>query len=256
MPTKRPDQLPEGEDFNFDDILMVEKNPDSPDRKLYKTTLRELMEAALKIDPERMGSNAIVGTQSQFDWLIEQMKKLTDNPIIDVDDYSDFESPTKDLEESYITPTPTPTTSVQPTPTPTPTVTTSTIDPNAPIPSTTPTPTPSVSAKPLEKELQIEIEGRQDIVLLLPEQYKTKRFGYSNWRIKPGQDTDNIYINYIGYFPDQFINTGLNEKLLSLMKVNNESLRAEVGLLDSENLLLSSQGLIEGSVLKITLIYS
>jgi hypothetical protein len=256
MPTKRPDQLPEGEDFDFDDILMVEKDPDSPDRKLYKTTLRELMEAALQIDPQRMGNNAIVGTQSEFEWLIEQMKKLSDSPIVNVNDYSEFDSPTKELEQSYITPTPTPSASVLPTPTPTPTVSTSARDPNAPIPSTTPTPTPSVSPKPLEKELQIEIKGRQDIVLLLPEQYKPERFGYSNWRIKPGQDTDNIYINYIGFFPDEFINTGLNEKLLSLIQVNNESLRVEVGLLDGDNLLLSSQGLIEGSILKITLIYS
>ena len=129
MPTKRPDQLPEGEDFDFDDILMVEKDPDSPDRKLYKTTLRELMEAALKIDSERMGSNAIVGTQSQFDWLIEQMNKIQESNITNVDSYENYDSPTKELEESYVTPTPTPTPSI------TPTVSATPADPNQPKPS-------------------------------------------------------------------------------------------------------------------------
>jgi len=37
MPTKRPDQLPEEDDFSFEDILMVEKFPDSEQRRLYKT---------------------------------------------------------------------------------------------------------------------------------------------------------------------------------------------------------------------------
>ena len=43
MPTKRPDQLPdipEDDDINFEDILMVEKSPDTNLRKLYKAKLR------------------------------------------------------------------------------------------------------------------------------------------------------------------------------------------------------------------------
>ena len=84
MPVKRPDQLPEGEDFNFEDILMVEKSPDSNERKLYKTKLREFMESALKMDPERIGSNAVLGLQSKFEWLIEQMDKISQSPVLDI----------------------------------------------------------------------------------------------------------------------------------------------------------------------------
>ena len=256
MPTKRPDQLPEGEDFNFDDILMVEKNPDSPDRKLYKTTLRELMEAALKIDPERMGSNAIVGTQSQFDWLIEQMKKLTDNPIIDVDDYSDFESPTKDLEESYITPTPTPTTSVQPTPTPTPTVTTSIRDPNAPIPSTTPTPTPSVSSKPLTKLVTFFVKDFHSAIFEINPSYLPEVHGYNNWNFVNGQDTDNVYLSFSGYFPKKFNPSLMGEKLLTLRKLNATEIKLEVVLLDDFGRVQNIQGLKNNSSLEIDIIYS
>ena len=71
--TTKPVEEIEGEDFDFDDILMVEKDANSENRKLYKTQLRELMRSALKMDPERMGSNAVLGMQSKFDWLIEQM---------------------------------------------------------------------------------------------------------------------------------------------------------------------------------------
>lgn len=252
MPTKRPDQLPEGEDFDFEDILMVEKGPETEERKLYKSQLREFMKSALKMDPERMGENAILGMQSKFDWLIEQMEKLSSSPLIDVENYADYESPSKEKEQLYVTPTPTPTPSI----TPTPSVTPEPIDPGAPRPSPTPTPTPSVSGKPLTLEKQIEIEGRQDIVFLLPEQHKPERHGYTQWQIKAGQDAENVYINFFGFFPDEFNNTALNEQLLSFIKVNNELIRAEVGLVDSFGDLQSTQGMVEGSSMRFTIIYS
>lgn len=256
MPTKRPDELPEGEDFNFDDILMVEKNPDSPDRKLYKTTLRGLMEAALKIDPERMGSNAIVGTQSQFDWLIEQMNKIQSSKITNVDSYDEYESPTKDLEESYVTPTPTPTPSITPTITLTPSVSPEPIDPSVPRPSPTSTPTPSVSRKPLEMKKQITIEGRQNVIIPLPEEHKPERYGYNTWSIKPGRDTDNVYINYFGVFPDLFKPSSMGERLMSFVQIDQSFFRVEVGLIDSIGNLDSTQGLTSSSDITFTIIYS
>ena len=101
MPTKRPDQLPEGEDFDFEDILLVEKFPDSEQRKLYKTQLRKLMASALKIDPERMGNNAILGYQSKFDWLIKQMELLSSKGYLGIQEYHDYNSDTKDQEKQY-----------------------------------------------------------------------------------------------------------------------------------------------------------
>ena len=250
MPTKRPDQLPEGEDFDFDDILMVEKDPDSPDRKLYKTTLRELMEAALKIDPQRMGNNAIVGTQSQFDWLIEQMNKIQASNITNVDSYDDFDSPTKDLEQSYVTPTPTPTPSITPTASATP------ADPNQPKPSPSVTPTPTATPRPATISRQITIEGRQNVIIPLPEEHKPDKYGYNNWSIKAGQDTDNVYFNYFGLFPDLFRPSSMGEKLMSLIQVDQDFLRVEVGLLDSIGNLKSTQGLTSSSDITFTIIYS
>lgn len=249
MPTKRPDQLPEGEDFDFDDILMVEKDPDSSDRKLYKTTLRELMAAALKIDPQRMGSNAIVGTQSEFEWLIEQMKKIQASNITNVDSYDDFDSPTKELEESYVTPTPTPTPSITVTP-----ITTS-------LPPTTPNPTPTPSATPraATKTFTLTIEGPQSQVLKLPIEYSPDVHGYSDWKIEPGQDTDNVYLVFNGYFPDSFQPSGVGEKLSVLKKYSQKEIFIQTAIPGStteffgtsvEGPSRSTQGLIEPS--KIT----
>lgn len=244
MPTKRPDQLPEGEDFDFDDILMVEKDPDSPDRKLYKTTLRELMEAALKIDPQRMGSNAIVGTQSEFEWLIEQMKKIQASNITNVDSYDNFDSPTKDLEQSYITPTPTPTPSITVTP-----IFTS-IPPSTP----NPTPTPSSTPRPPTKSFLVTIKGPQPQNLNLPIEYSPKIHGYNDWRIDNGQDTDNVYIVYNGYFPVSFTPTSAGEKLSILRKSSPTQLNIQtvipgnnIEFLGIEGPIKSSQGLIEPS---------
>ena len=247
MPVKRPDQLPEGEDFNFEDILMVEKSPDSNERKLYKTKLREFMESALKMDPERIGSNAVLGLQSKFEWLIEQMDKISQSPVLDIEPYSIYESETKNQEYLYITPTPSPTPSITPTPSPS-----GFIQP--PTPSSTPTPTPTPKAD--QKELQITVRGRQNIVVPIPEQYKPYQHGYTNWVIKNGENTSNTYSNYFGLYPDSFQPTALGEKLLSLYRVDNSHIRIEVGLVNQIGLVTSTQGLIEGSQISFTLIYN
>lgn len=252
MPTKRPDQLPEGEDFDFDDILMVEKDPDSPDRKLYKTTLRELMEAALKIDPQRMGNNAIVGTQSEFEWLIEQMKKLSDSPILNVNDYSEFDSPTKELEKSYITPTPTPTPSITPTVSATPDFG----GEPQPSPSVTPTVTPSASWKPASKTVTLRVEDFRSAIFEIPPSYLPEIHGYNNWNLKNGEDTDNIYFLFSGFFPKSFTPSPMNEKLLTLRKLNETEIKLEVVLLDDFGRVQDIQGLKNNSSIEIDIIYS
>lgn len=252
MPTKRPDQLPEGEDFDFDDILMVEKDPDSSDRKLYKTTLRELMEAALKIDPQRMGNNAIVGTQSEFEWLIEQMKKLSDSPIVNVNDYSEFDSPTKELEKSFITPTPTPTPSITPTMSSTPDFG----GEPQPSPSVTPTVTPSASFKPASKIVTLRVEGFRSAIFEIPPSYLPEIHGYSNWNLKNGEDTDNIYFLFSGFFPKSFAPSPMNEKLLTLRKLNETQIKLEVVILSDSGSIESVQGLKDQSTIEINIIYS
>lgn len=256
MPTKRPDQLPEGEDFDFDDILMVEKDADSETRKLYKTKLREFMRSALKMDPERLGENAILGTQSKFDWLVEQMEKISQSPIVDINDYDDFDSESKQKEQQYITPTPTPSASVQPTPTPTPTVTTSPRDPNAPIPSATPTPTPSVSSKPLTKVVTFSVQDFHSAIFDIDPNYLPEVHGYNNWNFVNGQDTDNIYTLFSGYFPKKFTPSLMGERLLTLRKLNNSQIKLEVVLLDDFGRVQSIQGLKNNSSLEIDIIYS
>jgi len=85
MPTKRPDQLPEEDDFSFEDILMVEKFPDSEQRRLYKTKLRNFIESALKFDSERAGSNAILRQWVSFMrlmWIMPSRIRYTPGPRI------------------------------------------------------------------------------------------------------------------------------------------------------------------------------
>jgi hypothetical protein len=255
MPTKRPDQLPEGEDFDFEDILMIEKNPNSGSRQLLKAEMRDFMISALKTDPQRMGSNAILGLQSKFDWLIAQMDKITESSILNIDNYDDFESPSKNEEGNYITPTPTPTTTPSITPSSTP------LDPNQPKPSPTPTPTPTQTPKPLTKELQLEIQGSKGQILNLPFEYLPSTHGYSDWRIKNGTETDNIYIIYNGYFPSEFIPSGAGERLSTLNKISKNRLSIETVIigptedfLETEGLVRSTQGLIDGSTLRLSII--
>lgn len=250
MPTKRPDQLPDGEDFDFEDILMVEKDPETSERKLYKSTLREFMDAALKIDPERMGSNAIVGMQSKFEWLIEQMEKIEASSLIDVDSYKDFDSPTKELEESYTTPTPTPTPSI------TPTISATPADPNQPQPSPSVTPTPTSTPQSLTKELEVELNDFHVQILELPPQFLPEVHQYSTWRIKPGQDTDNVYTIFSGFFPNSFQPSVLKERLLTLKKISETQLKIETALIDDFGQIFSIQGLKNGSTIKFTIILS
>lgn len=263
MPTKRPDELPEGEDFDFEDILMVEQEPNAENRKLLKAKIRDFMSSALSMDPERMGANAILGMQSKFNWMLEQMEKLSESPLIDIQDYDDYDSPEKDKEQSYVTPTPTPTPSITPTITPTPSVSPEPIDPSVPRPSPTPTPTPSVSGKPLEKELMVEIDGPRTPLFDLPFEFSPFAHGYSNWRIKGGEDTDNVYVIYNGFFPDEFNPSGAQERLSTLRKDANGQLTVYTVIPGEDIVFLgtatsgppqSTQGLVRNSNLKFTIV--
>lgn len=207
MPTKRPDQLPEGEDFNFDDILMVEKDADSSSRKLYKTQLRKFMESALKMDPERMGSNALLGLQSKFDWLIDQMNTLAEANAFNIEKYSEYDSNVKREELKYIIPTP----SITPSWTPTPSATLPQI-----IPSTTPTPTPT--STPAADQEFITINGSTPPVFDLPPNYLPKVKGYNNWFILDGSSTQNISPYFRGTKPFSFTPSSAGEYLSLLSK--------------------------------------
>jgi hypothetical protein len=246
MPTKRPDQLPEGEDFNFEDILMVEKFPDSESRKLYKTQLRKLMESALQMDPQRMGENAILGMQSKFDWVIEQMNKLSDNNIINVDRYEEFNSPSKEQEKPFITPSVT----VTPTPSSTPP-----LDPSIPRPSMTPTPTPTTSSKPLTMEKQITLEGPLNRVCPMPNQHHPLSNGYNQWKIKAGQDNKNTTLFFVGFFPDNYKPNVEFEKLSIFRKIDNKHFELTTEYLDELGLTSSEQGLPPSSEITFTIIY-
>ena len=252
MPTKRPDQLPEGEDFDFEDILMVEKDADSETRKLYKTKLREFMRSALKMDPQRLGENAILGTQSKFDWVIEQMEQISKSPIMAVEEYGVFESESKQKEQQYVTPTPTPSA----TPTPTPSDPTLTKDPNAPQPSVTPTPTPSASSEPLTKVVTFSAQNFHSAIFDIDPAYLPEVHGYKNWNFINGQDTDNVYILFSGYFPKKFSPSLMGEKLLTLRKLNNTQIKLEVVLLNDAGIVQDIQGLKNNSSIEIDIIYS
>jgi len=200
MPTKRPDELPEGEDFDFEDILMVEQEPNAENRKLLKAKIRDFMSSALSMDPERMGANAILGMQSKFNWMLEQMEKLSESPLIDIQDYDDYDSPEKDKEQSYVTPTPTPTPSITPTITPTPSVSPEPIDPSVPRPSPTPTPTPSVSGKPLTKLVTFFVKDFHSAIFEIDPSYLPEVHGYNNWNFVNGQDSDDVYLLFFWIF--------------------------------------------------------
>lgn len=246
MPTKRPDELPEGEDFNFEDIMLIEKDPNALDRKLYKTKLRELMRSALKMDPERIGENAILGMQSKFDWLITQMEKISENTFFNVEPYQEYDSETKTKELQYVTPTPSPTPSITPTPS-------RAID--APIPSQTPTPTPTPSSLPETKIVSFTISDFHSPSFELPEEMNPIIFGYSNWElVDAGGSMSSTN-------PDSFQPSILNEELLTFRKlflrhINSYGLKIETALLDDDGNVLSVSGLKNGSSITFRIKYS
>lgn len=251
MPTKRPDQLPEGEDFDFNDILMVEKFPNSESRKLYKTKLRTFMESALKMDPERMGQNAILGLQSKFEWLVQQMETLAEANAFDIQKYSDFESDSKSNENEYIPPTP----SITPSLTPTPTPSKDFIQPS-------PTPTPTPSATPPQTDYQITVNGSTSSFFDLPNNYLPQKFGFTSWEIVPGNASNGISPYFQGTRPDNFQPSLGGEKLsLFTRDSSSDSLIVRTHIIRNEGdedneEILNMGGIQNNSQLTFTIRYS
>ena len=157
MATKRPDQLPSGSDFEMNDLLMIEKDPDTFDRSLVKTSISDFMGSALKFDPERFGQNPITGFQSQFKWLMESMNALSQQPAFEstVNPYASVQA--ADPDEAALLPTPTPTYTPSATP----------LIPPTPTPTVTPSITPTPSTPTFIRQNAITIEGSNDITRIV-----------------------------------------------------------------------------------------
>lgn len=172
MATKRPDQLPSGNNFDFDDLLMVEKNPNQIDRELLKTSISDFMDSALKFDPERFGENPITGFQSQFKWLMETVQTLTELPSLkdEVDSYEEVQR--QDPVEKQFLPTPTPSI--------TPTSSRTQPPPASPLPSLTPTPTPSRPSFIANQSITFSVTNAAEeafITKTIPNQYMPEFIG-------------------------------------------------------------------------------
>jgi len=215
MPTKRPDQLPEGEEFDFEDILMVEKDPNSSGRSLHKAQLRKLMQSALKMDPERLGENAILGLQSKFEWVIAQMEKLSDTQIANIEKYENFNSETKNKENSFITPTPSPSITPSITPSLTP-LSDGEIRPSH-TPTPTLTPTPSLTPETY-KDIVITFNGPMAPVVPIPDQYSPSQNGFTKWEVIEGGSSLNLYKDYNDASPVSFNPSDLQEELFEVKK--------------------------------------
>ena len=210
MPIKRPDQLPSGSSFSFDDILLVEKDPNSDGKVLFKATLRDFMKSALQLDPERMGANPIIGLQSKFEWVVDQVEALGKNPLYPVSSYEGYVSDGKSSDDQYTSPTPTSTV--------TPTVTPSSTPFKSPTP--TPTLTPSITPSPNTSEKQITLKGYLNETILLPQEHLPKNNGYSEWEIKEGSVEVGLSTYFEGVKPDSYSPTQLGEKLFTFKRLN------------------------------------
>ena len=253
MATKRPDQLPSGKDFEMNDLVMIEKDPDTQERKLVKTSLSDFMGSALKFDPLRFGKNPITGFQSQFGWLMESMNTLSEMNMLSssIDPYSQSSDPTEGAHMPTPTPSATPSSTPLIPPTPTPTIT----------PSITPTPSsPSMIA-----ERSIIFSGQDSNGLIarqipneyMPEYIGSHRFGggvlaATGWEFKtnigyyfqndPTDPTEYVASPFLdpeappfpiyGAYPDKYTKSVLSERLYRFDK-------AEYGADESDRVAVS-----------------
>jgi len=247
MPTKRPDQLPSGQNFDFDDILIVEKNPNGSSRQLNKSTIRDFMKSATELDPERVGENPILGLQSSFEWMVQQINSLAQDPISPVTSYESFDSESKNAEQIYVSPTPTPTITV------TPTVSTTPFKSPTPTPTLTPTP----SKTPYTRRVQITFQGPQPQSVALPISYLPEARGFTNWSIVGGTANEQTsLVNFFGYFPDSFTPSALNEVLIYVNKLSDTHIQISSAIEDSEGDIEYLEGLFENASITFTIDYS
>lgn len=256
MPTKRPDELPSGQNFNPEDIIIIESKPDSAARKLLKATVSDFMRSANDFDPARIGENNIIGFQSKFEWMVAQMEALQNSPsasALNITPYENFESASKTLEGAQITPSVTP--SITPTITPS-------VTPNMP-----PSPTPAAPPIPLPPEAQITLNGPiSPRSIMLPSSFFPISRGYTNWQIKGGSSTSNISLTQFNnsFFPDSFTPSSLGEDLSILRKDPANEFNVLIDTVitifppeDPEAFYFVSQnGLLDGSSITFTIEYS
>ena len=241
MATKRPDQLPSGTNFEMNDLLMIEKDPDTFDRSLVKTSISDFMGSALKFDPERFGQNPITGFQSQFQWLMTSMNTLSNVGLLSdaIDPYSSVQQ--QDPNEAQYLPTPTP--SITPSNVPI-------ITPSA-TPPITPSITPSSTPASFIQTKQFTFSGTNDNNLIareiptedMPEYIGNYRFGggvkqATGWEFasnmgyyfqndpndpseydnSPFLDQDEPPFPVYNAFPDNFTKSVLDERLYRFEK--------------------------------------
>ncbi len=237
MATKRLDELPSGQNFEMNDLVMIEQDPDTFDRQLVKTSLSDFMGSALKFDPDRFGQNPITGFQSQFQWLMASMNTLSNTSLLQdkIDPY--FSVQQQDPSESQFLPTPTPSTTPSTTP----------LIPPSLTPTVTPsiTPTPSTASMLASQSITFSGSASEDLIALqipienMPQFINDFNFGggvlkATGWEFKSNygyynsNDPDD-YPNspflkdeqfplYDAY-PDNFTKSSLDERLLRFQKL-------------------------------------
>jgi len=253
MSTKRPDQLPSGSNFGMQDIVIVEKNPDSSSKSLEKATISDFMGSALKFDPKRIGQNAITGSQSQIEWLISGMNTLAASNTNSLSNYSSYSQSNPGAEAPYVTPTP----SITTTPTITPTVSVSATPNASPPPTPTITPTPSTSRPSSTK--QITFSGPMPKFVIMPPEHRPEAYGFTSFSLfNNTSTTGNISEDFDGFLPDSFNPSQLGETLLQFEKFPGQDnlLIVATFLIDELNDIYDVQGLINSSSLTFTVSYS
>ena len=244
----RPDQLPSGQDFSFDDILIIETNPNNSNRKLEQITIRDFCKTAALFDPEQGNNNFLVGFQSQFEWMFSQlseMAKPSSGPVVPFNEYKSQNPSLPDV--AAVSPTPTPTKSLTPTPSAT---------PNVPP---TPTPTPTPSPRPSSFRKILELEGPlSSTSILLPLEFRPQTLGYSNYQIisNPYFNTDLMSDYFFGREPLSFTPSSLGE-LINKCSINTDSFNR----IDLDFFLDNDSGgrlepLMDAASIQITLEYS
>ena len=242
----RPDQLPSGQDFSFDDILMIETNPNSSDRQLKKITVREFCKTASLFDPSQGSSNFLVGLQSQFEWMFSQLNEMAKPNSAPVISFNQYKSQNPNLPDlAGVSPTPTPTM------TPTPSV--------APNVSPTPTPTPTPSPRSSKLRKIIKLSGPMSSTSIsLPLEFRPSNLGYSNYEIidNPYLSDDLFSDSFIGQAPLSFSPSALGELLNSCIKNRDNSNKIDLDFLLTDSSGGRIEALMDAASVEITLEYS
>lgn len=249
MSTRRPDELPEITEIDFNDILMIEVFPDDPEkRKLGKITLRNFLTIAQQYDTEKGANNLLKGYQSQFDWMFNTLQELAKPASGPVDTYEDFLSENDDILEAPPLPSP----SKTPSPTATPSATTTPGRSKTPTPTRTPTPTKTPPSTTQEIVIEGPIFGYE---YQLPQKYLPSSLGFSNFYIVNDPDFAPIE-EFVGRTPKAFTPSGLGERLYIVEKIANRNALRIATIVDYDEDTERIATLLENSSLTLTLRYT